>query len=253
LQNIPVRTDEGRVLRKLFKASEGNVLLDADYSQIELRLLAHFSGCKELIEAYCLDKDIHATTASQVFGVPLNQVTADMRRQAKAVNFGIIYGISAFGLSQDLSISTKQAQAYIDKYFETYSTVKEYMQKNVESATQNGFITTLCGRRRMIAELQSANHNVRSFGERAAMNKPLQGSSADIIKIAMINVFETLQKGAYKAKLVLQIHDELLIDCPEEEVPAVSKILQYEMENAVSLLVPLTVEVGIGKSWFESK
>lgn len=253
LQNIPVRTEEGRELRKLFKASEGNVLLDADYSQIELRLLAHFSKCKELIDAYCADKDIHATTASQVFGVALDKVSADMRRQAKAVNFGIIYGISAFGLSQDLSISTKQAQAYIDKYFETYSTVKEYMQKNVEDATKYGFVTTLCGRRRVIVELQSSNRNVRSFGERAAMNMPLQGSSADIIKIAMINVFKTLKQGGYKAKLVLQVHDELLIDCPKNEEDAVSTILKTEMENAVRLLVPLTVEVGVGKNWFESK
>ncbi|MBQ3505849.1 MAG: DNA polymerase I [Clostridia bacterium] len=253
LQNIPIRTDEGRELRKLFKASEGCVLVDADYSQIELRLLAHFSGCKELIQAYCEGKDIHATTASQVFGVPLEKVTSQMRRDAKAVNFGIIYGISAFGLSNDLNISAKQAQAYIDKYFETYSDVKSYMNKNVETAATNGFITTLFGRRRVINEIRSSNHNVRSFGERAAMNMPLQGSSADIIKAAMLGVAQKLKSGNYKAKLVLQVHDELVIDCPKEEVDEVSKILKTEMENAVSLNVPLTVEVGIGANWFETK
>ena len=253
LQNIPIRTEEGRELRKLFTASEGNVLIDADYSQIELRLLAHFSGCKELIEAYCEGKDIHAITASQVFGVPLENVTSQMRRDAKAVNFGIIYGISAFGLGSDLGISTRKAQEYIDKYFETYSDVKSYMSGNVEQATKNGYVETLLGRRRVINELKASNYNVRSFGERAAMNMPLQGSSADIIKLAMINVMKKLNEGGYKAKLVLQVHDELVIDCPENEKEAVAKLLQYEMENAVSLRVPLTVEVGIGKTWFDTK
>ena len=253
LQNIPVRTEEGRELRKLFTASEGNVLIDADYSQIELRLLAHFSGCKELIEAYCEGKDIHAITASQVFNVPLEKVTPQLRREAKAVNFGIIYGISAFGLSNDLNIGAKKAKAYIDKYFETYSDVKSYMNKNVETATQKGYVTTLFGRRRVINEIRSSNYNLRSFGERAAMNMPLQGSSADIIKAAMINVYKKLQEGGYKAKLVLQVHDELIIDCPKEEVEAVAKILKTEMENAVALKVPLTVDVGIGENWFETK
>ena len=253
LQNIPIRTEEGRELRKLFTASKGNVLIDADYSQIELRLLAHFSGCKELIEAYCEGKDIHAITASQVFGVPLNEVTSQMRRDAKAVNFGIIYGISAFGLGNDLGISTRKAQEYIDKYFETYSDVKAYMNGNVEQATKNGYVETLFGRRRVINELKASNYNVRSFGERAAMNMPLQGSSADIIKLAMINVMQKLKDGGYKAKLVLQVHDELVIDCPENEKDKVAKLLQEEMENAVSLRVPLTVEVGIGKTWFDTK
>jgi DNA polymerase-1 len=253
LQNIPIRTPEGRELRKLFTASPENVLIDADYSQIELRLLAHFSACKELVSAYCEGQDIHALTASQVFDVPLKEVSADMRRSAKAVNFGIIYGISAFGLSQDLNISPKKAKDYIDKYFETYSDVKEYMNKNVENATKDGYIETLLGRRRVINELRSSNFNVRAFGERAAMNMPLQGSSADIIKIAMIGVDKALKKGNYKAKLVLQVHDELVIDCPKDEVDAVSQILQYEMENAVSLRIPLTVDVNIGKSWYDTK
>ena len=253
LQNIPVRNDEGKELRKLFIASPGNVLIDADYSQIELRLLAHFSGCKELIEAYREHRDIHAITASQVFGVPLDKVTPQMRRSAKAVNFGIIYGISSFGLAKDLGISAKRAGEYIDKYFQTYSDVKKYMDENVERAKRDGYITTLCGRRRVINELKSSNYNVRSFGERAAMNMPLQGSSADIIKIAMINVRKKLSEAGLRARLVLQVHDELVLDCPEGEKDAASEILQREMEHAVSLKVPLTVEIARGKSWFSAK
>ena len=253
LQNIPVRTEEGRELRKLFTASPGNVLIDADYSQIELRLLAHFSGCKELIEAYCAGKDIHATTASQVFNVPLEMVTSDMRRDAKAVNFGIIYGISAFGLATDLGISSKKAKEYIDRYFENYSDVKTYMQANVEKAKTDGYVETLLGRRRVINEMRASNFNVRSFGERAAMNMPLQGSSADIIKIAMINVANVLKNGGFSAKLVLQVHDELLIDCPENEAEKVKEILKNEMEKAVLLNVPLVVEANVGKTWFETK
>ena len=253
LQNIPIKTEEGRELRKLFTASKGNVLIDADYSQIELRLLAHFSASKELIEAYIKGRDIHATTASQVFDVPLDKVNAEQRRQAKAVNFGIIYGISAFGLSKDLNISAKRAQEYIDKYFEFYSGVKGYMQGNVDTVAKHGEVKTLLGRRRVINEARSANRNVRMFGERAAMNMPLQGSSADIIKLAMIGVYEKLKAGNYKAKLVLQVHDELVIDCPKNEAEEVAKLLKSEMENAASLRVPLTVEVGIGENWFESK
>ena len=253
LQNIPIRTPEGRELRKLFTASKGNVLVDADYSQIELRLLAHFSQCKELIQAYQDGEDIHAITASQVFKVPLNAVTAEMRRNAKAVNFGIIYGISAFGLGKDLSISAKQAQEYMDLYFEKYSSVKDYMTQNVLTAKEKGFTITLLGRRRVINELKSSNFNVRSFGERAAMNMPLQGSSADIIKLAMIGVAKKLQEGGYKARLVLQVHDELLIDCPLSEKEEVAAILKTEMENAVSLSVPLTVEVGQGNCWYDAK
>lgn len=252
LQNIPVRNDEGKELRKIFKASEGNVLLDADYSQIELRLLAHFSDCKKLKEAYRSHKDIHTHTASEVFGVPETTVTPAMRRDAKAVNFGIIYGISAFGLAKDLSISAKKAKEYIEKYFATYDEVKNYMEKNVEDAKRDGFVRTVCGRRRVINEIKSSNHNVRAFGERAAMNMPLQGSSADIIKIAMIGVYKALQEKGYKAKLVLQVHDELLIDCPKEEAEKVSEILKREMENAITLRVPLTVDVGRGENWFDA-
>lgn len=253
LQNIPIRRKEGKQLRKMFIASEGNVLIDADYSQIELRLLAHFSGCKELIEAYNNGEDIHAITAAQVFGVPLESVTHELRTQAKAVNFGIIYGISAFGLARDLNISVPRAQNYIDKYFARYSAVKEYMENNIAAAKRDGFITTFTGRKRVIAELKSPNYSVRSFGERAARNMPLQGSSADIIKIAMVNVYGKLKQKNLRAKLILQVHDELVIDCPLDEVDEVSQILKYEMEHAVLLRVPLTVEVGVGKDWYSAK
>lgn len=254
LQNVPIRDDDGRELRKLFIARDADhILLDADYSQIELRLLAHFSGCKELIEAYRTGMDIHALTASQVFGIPIDQVQPAQRREAKAVNFGIIYGISDFGLATNLSISTKQAGEYIRKYFDTYSDVKKYMDSNVRFARENGYVTTLLGRKRVIPEIKSSNYNIRSFGERAAMNMPLQGSSADIIKIAMINIFNRLKKEGFRSKLILQVHDELVIDALKEEKDAVSQILKFEMENAVRLSVPLVAEVHSGNNWYEAK
>ena len=253
LQSIPVRDDEGKDLRRLFLASEGNVLIDADYSQIELRLLAHFSACKELISAFNNEEDIHALTASQVFNVELQNVTSEMRRQAKAVNFGIIYGISAFGLAEDLGISQASAQQYINKYFETYSSVKEYFDDSVGKAKETGYTKTYLGRKRVINELNSSNRNLRMFGERAAMNMPLQGSSADIIKLAMINVYNRLKKEGYKAKLIMQVHDELIIDCPKAEAEKVAKLLKEEMEGAVRLSIPLSVDVGVGENWLESK
>ena len=253
IQNIPVREEEGRELRKVFIPQDGNVFIDADYSQIELRLLAHFSGCKELIEAYNEGKDIHAITASQVFDVPLEEVTPKMRREAKAVNFGIIYGISEFGLSRNLGIPFSTAKSYIAKYFATYSTVKEYMNSNVAFAREHGYVATLTGRRRFIPEIKSSNANLRQFGERAAMNMPLQGSSADIIKIAMINVHKRLKDEGMKSKLILQVHDELVLDSPEEEAGRAAEILKYEMENAVKLSVPLTAEVHSGKNWYDAK
>ncbi len=254
LQNVPIRDDDGRELRKLFIARDADhILLDADYSQIELRLLAHFSGCKELIEAYRTGMDIHALTASQVFGIPIDQVQPAQRREAKAVNFGIIYGISDFGLATNLNISTKQAGEYIRKYFDTYSDVKKYMDSNVRFARENGYVTTLLGRKRVIPEIKSSNYNIRSFGERAAMNMPLQGSSADIIKIAMINIFNRLKKEGFRSKLILQVHDELVIDALKEEKDAVSQILKFEMENAVRLSVPLVAEVHSGNNWYEAK
>lgn len=253
LQNIPIREEEGKEIRKVFVPREGNVFIDADYSQIELRLLAHFSGCKELIAAYNNDEDVHAVTASQVFGVPLSDVTPKMRRAAKAVNFGIIYGISEFGLSKNIGVDVKTAKEYIEKYFEHYSAVKEYMESNVEFARKNGYVATLTGRKRYIKEINSSNYNMRQFGERAAMNMPLQGSSADIIKIAMVNIHKALKEKGLKAKLILQVHDELVLDAPESEKEQAAQILQYEMENAVKLNVPLKVDVHCGKNWYEAK
>lgn len=253
LQNIPIREEEGRELRKIFVPSDGCVFIDADYSQIELRLLAHFSGCKELIEAYVENRDIHTVTASQVFGVSPDNVTPEMRREAKAVNFGIIYGISDFGLAKNLNISVKTAREYIENYFKTYSAVKEYMDNNVKFAKEHGFVATLSGRKRYIREINSSNYNLRQFGERAAMNMPLQGSSADIIKIAMLNVFNALKNGGLKTKLILQVHDEIVLDCPIEEREQASEILKREMENAVKLKVPLVVDVHTGKNLYEAK
>ena len=253
LQNIPVREEEGKELRKVFIPRSGNVFIDADYSQIELRLLAHFSGFKELIQAYNEGKDIHSITASQVFGVAPEDVTPKMRREAKAVNFGIIYGISEYGLARNLGIPFSTAKEYIERYFATYSAVKDYMNTNVEFAREHGYVSTLTGRRRFIPELKSANVNIRQFGERAAMNMPLQGSSADIIKIAMINVERRLQSEGLHAKLILQVHDELVLDCPLEEKDRAAELLQHEMENAVKLEVPLTVEVHSGNNWYDAK
>lgn len=254
LQNIPVRDDEGRTIRKLFSArSDDRVLIDADYSQIELRLLAAFSGCKPLIDAFNAGEDIHTATAAMVFGVGKNEVDSAMRRSAKAVNFGIIYGISDYGLGKNLKVSPKVAHEYIAKYFELYPEVKEYMRKNVENAKESGYAESLLGRKRYIRELSSPNFNVRSFGERAAMNMPLQGSAADIMAIAMINVYKRLKEGGFKSKLILQVHDELVIDAFIGEVDEVKKILVYEMENAVKLSVPLTMSVSVAKSWYDAK
>lgn len=253
LQNIPIRDDEGKEIRKVFVPREGNVLIDADYSQIELRLMAHFSGCKELIAAYAADEDVHAVTASQVFGVPISEITPKMRREAKAVNFGIIYGISEFGLSKNIGTDIKTAKEYIAKYFERYSEVKTYMDANVDFAKKNGYVATLTGRKRYIKEINSSNYNLRQFGERAAMNMPLQGSSADIIKIAMVNIFRALKEKGMKTKLILQVHDELVLDAPIDEAEEAARILKEEMENAVKLNVPLKVDVHSGKNWYEAK
>ena len=254
LQNIPVRDEEGREIRKFFvPKDDGRVLIGADYSQIELRLLAAFSDCKGLIDAFNGGRDVHAETASKVFRVPLEQVTGQMRRSAKAVNFGIIYGISEFGLAKNLKISNAQAREYIKTYFEQYPEVKKYMDDNVAFAKEHGYSVTLFGRRRYIRELQSTNYNVRQFGERVAMNMPLQGSSADIIKVAMLGVSKRLKAENLKSELILQVHDELIIDAFEDERQAVELILKEEMENAVKLKVALTVEVGTGKTWFDAK
>ena len=254
LQNIPVRDDEGREIRRFFvPRAKDRVLVSADYSQIELRLLAHYSDCKELIDAFNSGVDVHALTAASVFGVDIKDVTAEQRRSAKAVNFGIIYGISEYGLSKNIKVSPKTAAEYIQKYFERYKNVKEYMNANVEFAKGNGYVKTAFGRRRVIPEINSTNYNIRSFGERAAMNMPLQGTAADIIKIAMINVENRLKKDLPEAILILQVHDELIVDAPESQKEKVETILREEMENAVSLSVPLTVNVASGKNWYDAK
>lgn len=254
LQNIPVREQEGKEIRKLFVSSfENGKIVGADYSQIELRLLAHFSKCQPLIDAFLSGKDIHRITASQVFGVGEDQVTPEMRRSAKAVNFGIIYGISDYGLSEQLKISPKKAGEYIAKYFDAYPHVKEYMNSNVEFARKNGYVSTLLGRKRYIPEINSSNFNLRSFGERAAMNMPLQGTAADVIKIAMIKVANRIKKEGLHSRLILQVHDELIVDTAEDEVEEVKNILVEEMQSAVTLSVPLTVETECGTRWFDAK
>lgn len=254
LQNIPIRKAEGKQIRKMFIASEGNELVCADYSQIELRLMAQFSGDETMLHAFNNNVDIHATTASKVFGVPLEMVTADMRRQAKAVNFGIIYGISDFGLSEDLGIPVYKARDFIAGYFATYPKVKEYMEKCVEVAKEKGYVTTYLNRRREIPELKSSNYNLRNFGERVAMNMPLQGSASDIIKVAMLRVSKALKDGGFKAKLIMQVHDELIIDSPVEECEKVKKLLVESMENITTdFSLKLVADCSAGKSWLEAK
>ena len=253
LQNIPTRMPLGREIRKVFIPEEGSVFVDADYSQIELRVLAHMSGDAALIAAYQADEDIHAITASQVFDVPLDQVDSTLRRKAKAVNFGIVYGISSFGLGQDLDISRKEAEGYIEKYFATYGRVKEFLDRTVEDAKKNGYTVTMFGRRRPIPELASSNFMTRSFGERAAMNAPVQGTAADIIKIAMVRVNRRLKEEHLQSKLVLQIHDELIIETKKEELEIVQKILVEEMMHAADLAVPLLVDANVGDSWYDAK
>ncbi len=253
LQNIPMRMELGRMIRKVFVPREGCIFVDADYSQIELRLLAHMSGDKRLIEAYQSDSDIHRITASQVFHTPMEEVTDLQRRNAKAVNFGIVYGISSFGLSQDLSISRKEASEYIEQYFKTYPGVKGFLDDLVAKGKQQGYVSTIFGRRRPIPELSSSNFMQRSFGERVAMNSPLQGTAADIMKIAMIRVFDRLEEENLKSRVLLQVHDELLIEAPLEEAERVQKILEEEMKGAASLAVTLEVDVHTGTDWYEAK
>ena len=253
LQNIPMREDLGRRIRKCFYPAEGCVFVDADYSQIELRVLAHMSGDEKLIEAYREAKDIHRTTASQVFHVPFDEVTDQMRRNAKAVNFGIVYGISSFGLSQGLSISRKEAQDYINDYFHTYPKIKAFLDRLVRNAREKGYAESLFGRRRPVPELKSSNFMQRSFGERVAMNSPIQGTAADIIKIAMIRVFNRLRKEGMQSKLILQIHDELLIEAPKDEAERARALLEEEMKAAASLDVVLETDCHIGTDWYEAK
>ncbi len=252
LQNIPMRMELGRRIRKVFVPREGCVLTDADYSQIELRVLAHMSGDEELIQAYHMDQDIHRITASKVFKTPFEEVTDLQRRNAKAVNFGIVYGISSFGLSQDLSISKKEAAEYIEQYFATYPKVKEYLDRLVADAKEKGYITTMYGRRRPIPELSSSNFMQRSFGERVAMNSPIQGTAADIIKIAMIRVWKELRRAGLNSRLILQVHDELVIETRREETEQVCRILEESMKQAAQLAVPLEVDLHTGENWYEA-
>lgn len=252
LQNIPIRMEIGRQIRKVFIPQEGYVFLDADYSQIELRVLAHMSGDETLIEAYRHARDIHALTASQVFHVPIEEVTPLQRRNAKAVNFGIVYGISSFGLGQDLNISKKEAAEYMEKYFASYPKIKEFLDGLVVSAKKTGNAVTIFGRKRPVPELLSGNFMQRSFGERIAMNSPIQGTAADIIKIAMNRVNHALKSGGFRSRLLLQIHDELLVETAEDEIEAVKEILQREMQGAAELSVPLSADVEQGMSWYEA-
>ncbi|MCL1843754.1 MAG: DNA polymerase I [Defluviitaleaceae bacterium] len=253
LQNIPVRTPHGRELRKSFVPCEGWVFIDADYSQIELRLLAHMSGDEILIEAFRKNMDIHRLTASQVLGIPLEEVTPEQRSNAKAVNFGIVYGISAFGLSEDLKIPVKEAEAYIKGYFAKYPGVKKYLDKTISAAKKDGYASTLYNRRRALPELKSSNFNQRAFGERVAMNMPIQGTAADIIKIAMLNVSSRLKNENLRTRLILQVHDELLLESPNEEADRVKHILKEEMENVACLAIPLAADVTAGESWYATK
>ena len=252
LQNIPVRTPLGAEMRTMFVAPAGRVLVDADYSQIELRLLAHISGDQALIAAFNSGEDIHTATAAQVFGVAQDQVTPDMRRAAKAVNFGIVYGISPFSLSQDIHVTVAQAKEYMDKYFAHYAGVRAYMDRVVEQGRADGYVSTLYGRRRWLPELKSSNFNTRAFGERVALNMPIQGTAADIIKLAMLRVDDALRQAGLAARLVLQVHDELIVECPEEEAEQVKELLKTEMESVAQLSVPLIADAKAGRTWAEA-
>ena len=253
LQNIPTRTELGKKLRKVFKAEDGKIFVDADYSQVELRILAHISRDENMIEAFNSGEDIHAITASQIFKVPVEEVSKQLRSKAKAVNFGIVYGISEFGLAEQIDIKRNEAKQYIEQYLETYHGIKEFMTNVVEEAKRKGYVSTEFGRRRYIPELNSKNYMIRKFGDRAAMNTPIQGTAADIMKIAMIKVYNELKRRNLKSKIVLQIHDELLIETLLEEIEEVKDILKESMENAANLLVPLSVEVEEGKNWYQAK
>ena len=253
LQNIPTRTELGSELRRMFTAEPGKMLVDADYSQIELRLLAHISGDEAMKEAFLSGEDFHTVTAAHVFGVPVEQVTQNMRRAAKAVNFGIVYGISSFSLSQDLGVTVAEAKAYMDAYFARFPGVKAYMDGVVQKARADGYVETMFHRRRALPEIKASNFNTRSFGERVALNMPIQGSAADIIKLAMVRVFERLKKEGLQARLIMQVHDELIVECPAGEVEAVKSLLAEEMEGVYQLTVPLTADAHSGENWLKAK
>ena len=253
LQNIPVRTNEGKRLREFFIAGDGKVLVDADYSQIELRVLASMSGDENMINAFNSGADIHTATAAQVFGLPIEMVTPTLRSRAKAVNFGIVYGIGAFSLAKDIGVTRKEADEYIKSYLATYPKVADYMENTINEAKENGFVTTLFGRKRYLPELQNSNGMIRAFGERVARNAPIQGTAADVIKLAMVKVFDRLEKEVPTAKLILQVHDELIVECLENDAGKVCDILKFEMENATKMAVTLTADAAFGKTWLGSK
>jgi len=253
LQNIPVRTELGREIRRTFVARPGWVLVDADYSQIELRVLAHISGDETMIYAFNSGEDIHRMTAAEVHGISPEEVTGEMRSAAKAVNFGIVYGISDFTLARNIHVSRAEAKDYIERYFARYPGVKRYLDESVAFAKANGYARTLMGRRRYIPELASSNFNIRSFGERCAMNSPIQGAAADIIKIAMVRVYDALREAGLRARLILQVHDELMLEAPEDEAEEAQKILRSCMESVAELRVPLKTDISIGRNWLECK
>ena len=253
MQNIPVRTELGRQLRKAFEAREGCTLIDADYSQIELRVLAHIADDENMKRAFIEDRDIHTATAAQVFGLPEAMVTPELRRRAKAVNFGIVYGIGEYSLSQDIGVSFREAKNYIENYFRTYSGVKKYMDGIIESAKEKGYVETMFARRRYVPDINAKNKQLQAFASRVCRNTPIQGTAADLIKLAMVRVFDRLEKSGTGARLILQIHDELIIEAPVEKEKEISEMLKYEMEHAANLSVPLLADVNAGKTWYESK
>jgi len=252
LQNIPIRSEEGREIRKAFVAEDGNQLIAADYSQIELRLMAHFSGDKNLRQAFSDGLDIHAATAASVNQIPLEEVTGEQRRQAKAVNFGILYGMSAFGLAKQLNVSRTEAKQFIEAYFAQYPTVQTFMDETLEKARAQGYVETLLGHRVQVPDINSSNGMQKAYAERTAINAPLQGSAADIIKVAMIDLQKRLKAEKPQARLIMQVHDELIVECAAADVQEVSALMKDTMEQAVSLEVPLIADIGIGTSWFES-
>ncbi|MDO8957833.1 MAG: DNA polymerase I, partial [Deltaproteobacteria bacterium] len=251
LQNIPIRTPEGRRIREAFIPEDGYLILSADYSQIELRILAHLSGDPSLMATFQEDEDVHAATAAEIFHVHPQQVTPEMRRLAKVINFGIIYGMSAFGLSKELAVHPGVAQAYIDNYFQKYHGVRDYIDKSLELARERGYVTTLMNRRRYLPDIGSSNRSVRQFAERIAINAPIQGTAADLIKVAMINIHRRLHKEKRRSKLILQIHDELVLEVPEDEAEAIKALVKEEMEGVMKLFIPLKVDIEVGKNWAE--
>ena len=253
LQNIPIRTNNGKLIRKAFTSSDNNsVLISADYSQIELRVIASMSGDENMINAFNNNQDIHASTAAKVFNVDLGRVTREQRSHAKIVNFGIIYGVSAFGLSNQTNLSRSESKIIIDNYYNSYPALKEFMSNQINFARENGFVQTILGRKRFLNDINSRNGMIRSSAERNAINTPVQGSAADIIKLSMINISDELKNNSLKSKLILQVHDELVFDVPLEEVDLIKKIIIDKMENAYKLKVPLTVDLGVGNNWLEA-